>query len=68
MLLESVPKSVFKRRRRLALDLKDFPYYGHSPALEPWICRGRARDGTTRFLRIATAYVMHHSQRVTLAR
>ena len=67
VLLESVPKAVFKRRQRLALDLKDFPYYGHSTELEPWICRGRARDGTTSFLRIATAYVMREGLRFTVA-
>ena len=28
---------------------------------------GEAKDGTTRFYRVATAYAIHHSQRVTLA-
>jgi putative transposase len=67
VLLASAPKAVFKRKQEIAIDSKDFPYYGQHPGLEPWICRGQARAGTTRFLRIATAYVMRHGQRVTLA-
>lgn len=67
VVLASVPKAVFKRRHEIAIDLKDFPYYGHHPDLNTWVCRGPARAGTTRFLRIATAYVMRRGQRVTLA-
>jgi putative transposase len=32
-----------------------------------WICRGEAQDGTTRFYRCATAYVILHNKRWTLA-
>jgi len=32
-----------------------------------WVCRGEAQRGTTRFYRCATAYVMLHDQRWTLA-
>lgn len=67
VLLASAPKAVFKRKQEIAIDSKDFPYCGQHPGLEPWICRGQARAGTTRFLRIATAYVMRQGQRVTLA-
>jgi putative transposase len=67
LVMSIVPKVVLSRRQPVAIDTKDFPYYGHHPDLEPWICRGKARDGTTRFLRIATAYVMRHGERVTLA-
>ncbi len=31
-----------------------------------WV-RGRAKDGTTRFFRIATAYVIHRGLRLSLA-
>ena len=54
-----------------AMDLHDVPYYGqldqHGPHGPCWVCRGEAQDGTTRFYRCATAYVMRHDQRWTLA-
>ena len=67
LVMSIVPKVMLRRRQPVAIDTKDFPYYGHHPDLEPWICRGPARAGTTRFLRIATAYVMRQGERVTLA-
>jgi len=53
--------------RQVAIDFHDRPYYGKTPQAEGLWVRGRARDGTTRFYRIATAYVMHNGLRVTLA-
>ena len=64
----------------LAVDLHDVPYYGKAdqsnqpdaaapaaPVAEPWVCRGEAQAGTTRFYRCATAYVLQRDQRWTLA-
>ena len=71
MIGESARKAISKCPREIAIDTKDFPYYGRADSegtsLSAWICRRQAKSGTTRFLTIATAYVMHQGQRVTLA-
>lgn len=51
----------------MAIDLHDRPYYGKLPQKEGLWVRGQAKDGTTRFYRVATAYVMVKNLRVTLA-
>jgi putative transposase len=66
LVMSVVPKVMLRLRQQVAIDTKDFPYYGHHPDLEMWVCRGKMREGTTRFLRIATAYVMRKGERVTL--
>jgi putative transposase len=51
----------------IAIDLHDRPYYGKlSQAQGGWV-RGKARAGTTRFHRVATAYVLQAHGRVTVA-
>lgn len=50
-----------------ALDYHDRPYYGKAEQAEGWWVRGKAKDGTTRFYRVATAYAILRGQRVTLA-
>jgi putative transposase len=51
----------------VAFDFHDRPYYGKQEQKEAlWVC-GEAKDGTTRFYRVATAYAILHGQRVTLA-
>ena len=62
-----VPTRVWSQAQEVAIDLHDRPYYGKQPQAAGLWVRGRARDGTTRFYRIATAYVMRHGLRVTLA-
>src|SRR5205085_8350696 len=42
-------------------------YYGTTSQAEGLWVRGQAQDGTTHFYRVATAYVMWHDLRVTLA-
>jgi len=54
-------------RQELAIDYHDMAYYGRHETLDPWICRGAARVGTTRFLRLATVYVLGKHGRITLA-
>jgi IS4 transposase len=66
-LVEGIPARVWSRAREVAFDLHDEPFYGHSPSLLAYACRGEARDGTTRFYRVATAYVIVKHVRVTLA-
>jgi hypothetical protein len=66
-LVKKIPARVWQRACDVALDFHDRPYYGKtSQAKGLWI-RARAKDGTTHFYRIATAYVMLHNLRVTLA-
>jgi putative transposase len=66
-LVEGIPARVWSRAREVAFDLHDEPFYGHSPELLAYACRGEARDGTTRFYRVATAYVIVKHLRVILA-
>jgi len=51
----------------VAFDFHNRPYYGKQEQEEALWVRGEAKDGTTRFYRVATAYAILHGQRVTLA-
>jgi hypothetical protein len=51
----------------VAFDFHDRPYYGKQKQEEGLWVSGEAKDGTTRFYRVATAYAIQHGQRVTLA-
>jgi putative transposase len=66
-LADEIPRRVWRQARDVAIDFHDRPYYGKTPQAEGLWVRGRARDGTTRFYRVATAYVMLNGLRVTLA-
>jgi putative transposase len=66
-LVEDIPARVRSRAREVCFDLHDEPFYGHTPELLAYACRGKARQGTTRFYRVATAYVIVKHLRVTLA-
>lgn len=68
-LASQLPIWLRDHRKEVALDLHDAPYYGQDDLTDPdcWVCRGEARQGTTRFYRCATAYVMHKDVRFTLA-
>lgn len=50
----------------VAIDFHDRAYYGKQKQEEGLWVRGEARDGTTRFYRVATAYAIVAGQRVTL--
>ena len=66
-LCADIPRRVWRQARDIAIDFHARPYYGkQSQEAGLWV-RGKARDGTTRFYRIATAYVMLNGLRVTLA-
>ena len=66
-LAAQVPQRLWRRAQDIAIDLHDRPYYGKASQEEGLWVRSRAKDGTTRFYCIATAYVIHHGLRVTLA-
>jgi len=51
----------------VAIDFHNRPYYGKQKQEEALWVSGEAKDGTTRFYQVATAYAILHGQRVTLA-
>jgi putative transposase len=66
-LAADVPRHVRRQSQEVAIDYHDRPYYGKGEqAHELWV-RGKAKDGTTRFYRVATAYLILNGLRVTLA-
>ncbi|MDM8543786.1 hypothetical protein QUF90_22145 [Desulfococcaceae bacterium HSG9] len=55
-------------RQPLAVDYNMPPYYGNpSPEEMPYMCKGQAESGTTRFYVYATLYVIRKGKRVTVA-
>ena len=69
LLSSLIPDWLRERPQELALDFHDEPYYGRDDPDDPenWVCRGEARAGTTRFYRCATAYLLLHDVRLTVA-
>src|SRR5215218_5834383 len=62
-----LPEPLRRRRQRLAIDLTLIPYHGR-PFRDPEeIYRSQAKDGTSHFHAYATAYVVRHGQRYTVA-
>jgi hypothetical protein len=62
-----LPKTLRKQLQRLAIDLTLIPYHGQ-PFRDPEeIYRGQAKDGTSHFHAYATAYIVKHGQRYTVA-
>lgn len=66
-LAAEIPARVKRRACEVAIDLHDRPYYGKASQADGWWVHGPAKDGTTRFYRVASAYVMMKNLRVTLA-
>lgn len=61
------PPRLYRKAHDVAIDFHDRSYYGKAPQEEAlWVC-GKAKDGTTRFYRVATAYVVRNGLRLTLA-
>ena len=56
-----------KRPLRVGIDLTLLPYYGKHPLDSREIYRSKAKAGTHSFFAYATAYVVLHGQRFTLA-
>jgi putative transposase len=66
-LSQEIPERVRRQARDIAMDTHDRPYYGKITQEKGLWIRARAKDGTTHFYRIATAYAMLDGLRVTLA-
>ena len=62
-----IPARLWQQAQPVAIDLHDEPYYGKQSQGEGRWVRGRRQQGTSRFYRVATAYVMVKHLRVTLA-
>jgi putative transposase len=62
-----VPAGMPRHGLEMVVDFHDEPYYGKSAAVQAYICRGEAQDGTTHFWRIASLYVIWRGVRITLA-
>jgi len=66
-LVAGLPRRIRKTKLEIAIDLHDEPFYGHSPELLALTCGGEAHKGTTRFFRVATAYLIFKDMRLTPA-
>lgn len=66
-LVADLPPRLWRKPRVLVMDMHDRPYYGKTRQEQGLWVRGRAKQGTTRFYRIATAYVVLNGLRFTLA-
>jgi putative transposase len=66
-LASAIPEHLTRSGLDIALDWHDEPFYGKTPELRTYVCRSQAKKGTTRFFRIATAYLMWRDVRLTLA-
>jgi Transposase DDE domain len=62
-----LPKPLRTRLQRLAIDLTLIPYHGQAFRHPAELYRGQAKDGTSHFHAYATAYVVRHGQRYTVA-
>jgi len=65
-LVSGLPRRLLKPKLEIAIDLHDEPFYGHRAELLALTCGGKAHKGTTRFFRVATAYVIFKDMRLTL--
>jgi hypothetical protein len=62
-----LPKALRGKKQRLAIDLHLRPYYGQPHQDIKEIYRSQAKDGTNNFHAYASAYVVCHGQRYTVA-
>lgn len=63
----ALPDGMPRGGLEVALDTHDEPFYGKTPGLRDYTCKTRAKAGTSRFFRIASAYVIWREVRLTLA-
>jgi hypothetical protein len=66
-LAADLPKALRQRSQRVVIDLNEVPYHGQPQRERREVRRGQAKAGTTHFHATATAYVVRHGQRFTLA-
>ena len=62
-----LPKALRKHLQKLAIDLTLIPYHGQPFHDLAEIYRGQAKSGTSHFHAYATAYVVRHGHRYTVA-
>jgi hypothetical protein len=62
-----LPKQIQACGLEAAIDEHDEPFYGKTPEVRAYTRRSRARQGTTHFFRIVSAYVIYRQMRLTLA-
>jgi hypothetical protein len=62
-----LPRTLHRRRQRLAIDLTLIPYHGAPFQDHKEVYRGLAKDGTSHFHAYATTYVVFKGQRYTVA-
>src|SRR5437660_11703765 len=62
-----LPKPLRRHLQRLAIDLTLIPYHGQPFGDLDEVYRAQAKDGTSHFHAYATAYVVRHGQRYTVA-
>lgn len=67
ILAESIPVSMKRTDLEVAIDFHDEPFYGKRADLRAVACRGQAKQGTSYFIRVASAYVVWRDVRLTLA-
>ena len=66
-LVDKLPERLIGKQHQVAIDLTFIPYHGIAASDPNEICRSQAKSGTTHFHCYATAYVIKHNKRVTLA-
>ena len=66
-LAESIPVGMKRSGLEVAIDFHDEPCYAKQEALRQVTCSGKAKQGTTHFIRTASAYVIWRQVRLTLA-
>lgn len=66
-LAASLPRSLWEKSVEIAIDFHDEPGYSKNERVRSYLCRGKAKAGTTHFWRMASAYVMQKEQRFTVA-
>lgn len=66
-LVGDLPKPLRRRKQRMAIDLHLKPYYGQAWKDPKEIYRSQAKAGTHNFHAYASAYVVCHGQRYTVA-
>jgi len=66
VLAATLPRELWGRAVDVAVDFHDEPFYGKTPEMRHYVCRSKAKAGTTHFWRIASAYVMWGDLRFTI--
>jgi len=67
LLTARLPHKLLKSKLPAAIDLTELPYHGQHAEDDPYVRRGRAKNGTTHFYVFATLYVVKKNKRYTLA-